>query len=68
MADADELVALFHSMDNEAKEYVLATARSQAKRYPLQRPALRLVAGQLGNGAFGSEPGSISDVGTPAVG
>jgi hypothetical protein len=43
---SDELVALFVSMDEEAQEFTLLTARSRAKSYPKERPALRLVPGE----------------------
>lgn len=61
MADVDELVALFHSMDDEAQEFTLATARDRARQYPRQRPLLRLVAAQPGNVSFRSESSGALD-------
>jgi hypothetical protein len=51
------LVKLFHSMDKEAQEFTLATARSQARRWPRKRPTLRLVNGKVG--AAPPAPGEV---------
>jgi phage I-like protein len=68
MRDMDELVALFHSMDKEAQEFTLATARSQARLFPARRPSLRLVAGQLGSAPLRSILGGSHDADLPPVG
>jgi hypothetical protein len=66
MTDVDELVALFQAMDDEAKQYTLATARARAKRCPARRH-LQLVASQLGNGPLRSELSGLQDVGLPPI-
>lgn len=68
MTDDDELVALFHSMDDEAQELTLASARVRAKRFPRARPALRLIAGQPGNRTLGGELGGVLDLDPTPVG
>jgi hypothetical protein len=68
MTDVDELIALFHSMDDEGQEYLLETAKRQAKRRPRQRPALRLVSGKIVTATLGSQLGGIEDVGLPGLG
>lgn len=67
MPKVDELVALFKSMDEEAQEYTLATARLRAKRCPQKPAGLRLVAGQLGNRPLGRELGTLFDLEPPPV-
>jgi hypothetical protein len=67
MNNTDELVALFQSMDREAQEYVLETARRQAKRCPAKRAKLRLVTGQLGGRPLGTNLSGIEDVNLPFV-
>lgn len=69
MTDVDELVSLFHSMDKEAQEFTLATARSQARLFPARRPSLRLVAGQgVQVTSLRRVLGSGDDTGAPSVG
>lgn len=67
MTDVEELVALYLSMDDEARDFTLATARRRAKRCPAQRPALILVADNLGGGALGSELGGLENLDLPPV-
>jgi hypothetical protein len=69
MVNVDELIDLFHSMDDEAQEFTIATARERARRFPRKRPPLRLVLTQAGNGAaLGGELGGVLDFDPPPVG
>jgi hypothetical protein len=38
-----QLITNFRAMDEEAQEFTLATARSQARHWPKERPRLALV-------------------------
>lgn len=67
MSEVDELVALFLSMDQEARDFTLATARLRAKRCPAQRPVLSLVTGNLGDGTLGSGRSTLKDFNLPPV-
>lgn len=69
MIDVDELVSLFHAMDDEAQQYLLETARRQAKRRPRRRrPALRLVNGKISAASLGGKLGSVENIALPPFG
>jgi hypothetical protein len=68
MIEVDELVALFLSMDKEAREFTLATARSQARLWPANRPPLRLIVGQPTKAPLGGILSGGNDIDAPTIG